>query len=197
MRTAMAALALVAAQARGAPETFVIEPAHTFPYFEVSHLGISTHRGRFERTSGDIVLDRETGTGSIDIAIDTSQVSTGSGMLDALLKGEDFFNTARFPVMTFRARTIAFEGGVPKSALGEFTLLGVTRPLALGIVHFGCTRLPFLVQLTCGANVEARIKRSDFGMTSYSAFVGDEVKLVIQIEAVRQEPAAQPAPPGG
>jgi len=191
---------MLATQAQAAPETYVIDPAHTFPHYEVSHLGISTHRGRFDRTRGEIVLDREAGTGAIDITIDTNMVSTGLGLLDAVLKGEDFFNTAQFPTMSFRARSIAFEGDVPKRATGELTLVGVTRPLELSILRFGCTRLPFLVRLTCGADVVANIRRSDFGMTSYSAFVGDEVKLLIQIEAAREERAAkaeQPEAQGG
>jgi polyisoprenoid-binding protein YceI len=197
MRAAIAALAIVATQANAAQEVFDVEPAHTYPYFEVSHLGISTYRGRFDRTRGAIALDREAGTGSIDITIDTARVSTGNAMLDELLRGEDFFNTARYPAMNFHAGKIAFEGGVPKSATGEFTMLGVTRPVELGILRFGCTRLPFFVRLTCGADVVASIRRSDFGMASYAAFVGDEVRLLIEVEAVKREPAAEPAPAGG
>ncbi len=68
--------------------------------------------------------------------------------------------------------------------------------MEVSVARFGCTRLPFLVRLTCGADVVASLKRSDFGMTSYSAFVGDEVRIEIQIEAVKQEPEAQPPPAG-
>jgi polyisoprenoid-binding protein YceI len=193
---AVAVLALLAAPALAAPEEFVVEPAHTYATFEVSHLGISTQRGRFDRSSGRIVMDREAGKGTIDIVIDTSTVSTGNKTLDAVLRDEDFFNVARFPAMTFRAGTIVFEDGVPRRAAGDFTLLGVTRPVEVSVVRFGCTRLPFLVRLTCGADVVASLRRSDFGMTAYAAFVGDEVKLEIQIEAVKREPEAQPPPAG-
>jgi polyisoprenoid-binding protein YceI len=189
-------LALLAAPALAATEEFVVESAHTYPSFGVSHLGISTQRGRFDRSSGRIVMDRDAGTGTIDVVIDASTVSTGNKALDAVLRDEDFFNVARFPAMTFRANSILFEAGVPKRATGDFTMLGVTRPVEVSVARFGCTRLPFLVRLTCGADVVASLKRSDFGMTSYSAFVGDEVRLEIQIEAVRQEPEAQPPPAG-
>lgn len=189
-------LALLAAPALAATEEFVVESAHTYPTFEVSHLGISTQRGRFDRSSGRILMDRPAGTGMIDILIDATTVSTGNRALDAVLKGEDFFNVERFPAMTFRANSLVFEGDVPKRAKGDFTLLGVTRPVEVSVVRFGCTRLPFLVRLTCGADVVASLKRSDFGMTSYSAFVGDEVMIEIQIEAVKQEPEAQPPPAG-
>lgn len=189
-------LALLAVPALAATEEFVVESAHTYPSFGVSHLGISTQRGRFDRSSGRILMDRSAGTGKIDILIDATTVSTGNRALDAVLKGEDFFNVERFPAMTFRANSLVFEGDVPKRATGDLTLLGVTRPVEVSVVRFGCTRLPFLVRLTCGADVVASLKRSDFGMTSYSTFVGDEVRLEIQIEAVRQEPEAQPPPAG-
>ena len=76
-------------------------------------------------------------------------------------------------------------------------MLGVTRPVMLEVRQFACTRKPFLVRTTCGADVEARLTRSAFGMASYASFVGDEVRIVIQVEAVRQEPAAEPQNSGG
>jgi polyisoprenoid-binding protein YceI len=195
---AVAALAAVAAlPALGAPEDFVVEPGHTFSHFGVSHLGISTQRGRFDATTGRIVLDREAGTGSIDVEIDARSVSTGNAALDAVVRGEDFLDAARFPAITFRSRRIAFEGGVPRRASGELTIAGRTRPVELEVVRFGCTRLPFLVRTTCGADAVALLRRSEFGMAAYSGLVGEEVRLEIQVEAVRQEPAAEPAPAGG
>lgn len=193
MRAAVLALASLSLPASAAPEEFAIEPAHTFPAFAVSHLGISTQRGRFERTTGRIVLDREAGTGSVDIAIDAASVSTGNAQLDAVLRGEEFFDASRHPVLTFRASAIAFEDGVPRRASGELTLAGVTRRVELAIERFSCTRLPFLVRLTCGADVAASLRRSDFGLTAFGGLVGDEVRLEIQVEAVRKE--AAPSPP--
>ena len=71
--------------------------------------------------------------------------------------------------------------------------------MTLLINRFACTRKPFLVRTTCGADIVATISRSAFGMTSYAMFIGDEVRLVIQIEAVKEEPAPAPstAPSGG
>jgi polyisoprenoid-binding protein YceI len=114
------------------------------------------------------------------------------------LRGEDFFDVARYPRLSFRADRLVFDHGVPASAQGELTLLGVTRPVALLINHFACTRKPFLIRTTCGADIVATISRAAFGMTSYAAFIGDEVRLVIQIEAVKEEPSAPASnPPGG
>ena len=89
------------------------------------------------------------------------------------------------------------EGGVPRRAQGELTLLGVCRPVTLAIEHFGCTRLPFFLRTTCGADVVATLSRAAFGMTSYPQFIGDEVRVVIQIEAVKVEAPAEPPAAGG
>ena len=180
-----------------APEEFVVDPGHTFPLFEVRHLGISTQRGRFERTEGRIVLDSPGGHGTIDIVIDAQSVSTGNRLLDAQLKGEDFFDAGRFPTITFRSTRIDFERAEPKLAAGELTMLGITQPVTVAVERFACTRLPFLVRLTCGADVVATISRSAFGMKSCAGLVGDEVRIAVQIEAVKQEPAPAPVPDGG
>lgn len=194
MATLLAALAPVA---QAATEEFTIDTAHTYPGFAVRHLGISTQRGRFDKTTGKIALDREAGKGSIEIAIETTSVSTGNAMLDGVLRGEDFFDVDRHPRILFRSQSLEFERGAPKSARGELTLLGVTKPVTLAIEQFGCTRLPFLVRTTCGADVSTTLSRSAFGMGRYSAFIADEVRIMIQIEAAKIEPAAEPPPAGG
>lgn len=196
MRAALALVGALAFPATAAPEDFLVEPAHTFPAFSVSHLGVSMQRGRFERTRGRIVIDREAGTGAIEIAIDTDSVSTGNAALDAVLRSAQFLDAARHPTASFRSRAMQFEGGSPRRASGELTLAGVTRAVELDIVRFGCTRLPFLVRLTCGADVVAHIRRSEFGISAVPAFVGDDVRLDIQVEAIRQEKAEEPASGG-
>jgi polyisoprenoid-binding protein YceI len=195
-----AALALAgalagASVARGAPEEFIVDVTHTFSHFEVVHLGISTYRGRLGVKSGTIFLDPDLGTGSIDVVIDPATVSTGYEKLDAILRDDDLLDTAHFPAVTFRANILAFEKGALRTARGELTFLGVTRPVALNVERFGCTRKPFLVQYRCGADAIAVFRRSDFGMTSYQTWVSDEVTVRVQIEAVRQDPV--PVPQGG
>ncbi len=197
MRVLAALLALAAPAAFAAPEVFTIDPGHTFPAFEVAHLGISTQRGRFDRTSGRIEIDREAGTGRIELAIETASVSTGNRALDGVLRGEDFFDVEKHARMTFRATAIDFERDEPRRARGELTMNGVTRPVALTVERFACTRLPFLVRLTCGADVTTTIRRSDFGLTRFTNFVADEVRIVVQVEAVREEAAAAPPASGG
>jgi polyisoprenoid-binding protein YceI len=192
-------MTLSALGAAAAPEEFEVDPRHTFPAFEVDHLGISTQRGRFDRTKGRIVIDRDAGTGAIDIAIDATSVSTGFGPLDAVIRGEDFLDADRNPTISFRASSLSFEEGIPRAAAGELTMAGATQPVQLRVKRFGCTRLPFLVRTTCGADLEGTLHRSQFGMTAYAGFVGEDVRLRIQVEAVRveREAPAGAQEPGG
>ena len=194
---AAAGLALAVPPAIAAPEEFNIDPSHTYPGFAVTHLGISTQRGRFDKTTGRILLDREKSQGSVEIAIDTTSISTGSPMLDRVLRGEDFFDVENHPRIVFRSTGVEFERGVLRSARGDLTMLGVTKPVTLNIERFGCTRLPLMVRTTCGADMSTTVSRSAFGMDRYAAFIGDDVRIVVQVEAVKVEPAAEPPLPGG
>jgi polyisoprenoid-binding protein YceI len=177
--------AATSVSATAAPESFTVDPRHTFPSFEVSHLGFSTQRGRFDKTSGKISLDRAAQKGSIEIVVDTTSVDTGLDKLEEHLRGEDFFNVAKYPTMTFKSNAIKFKGDVPVAAEGELTLLGVTRPVTLTISSFACGVHPVSKKDTCGADASAAIQRSDFGMKYALPAVGDTVKLLIQVEATR------------
>jgi polyisoprenoid-binding protein YceI len=180
----LAALYVVAAQA--AQEDYDIDADHTFATFEIRHLGISTQRGRFGNARGKVTLDSEASAGSTDIVLDARSVSTGSEAMQKLLRGKDFFNVDEFPEIRYRGESINYSDGKPDSIDGQLTLLGITRPVRLVVTGFDCTRKPFLVQLRCGLDATAAIRRSDFGMTSLISFTSDEVKLAIQSEAVLQ-----------
>lgn len=169
-----------------AADTYVIEPTHTYPMFEISHLGFSTTRGGFDKTEGTIVLDRAKKTGSVDITIDTASLSTPVPKLDAHLKNEDFFDVAQYPTITFKSNRLVFEGDDLASVTGDLTMHGVTKPVTLAITHFACKEHPMLKKPHCGADAEATIRRSEWGITTYSPAVGEEVKLKIQVEATKQ-----------
>lgn len=168
-----------------APDTFTVDSRHTYPMFEVSHFGISMQRGRFDKTHGKIVLDRAARTGSIDVTIDVTSISMGFEEWNAHVRAEGLFHTEKFPVITFKSSKLIFDGDKPVAADGEFTLLGVTKPLRLKIAGFACTEHPMLKKLYCGAEVTAQIRRSDFGMTKGIPVVGDEVRLMSPVEALK------------
>ena len=170
-----------------APQDFVIDSAHSFATFEVSHLGISTQRGRVGNVMGTAMLDEVLGTGNIKLTLDARSLSTGNEFMEKLLRSDSWFNTEQFPVVVFTASSFSFIEQKPVRIDGQLTLRGVTQPVSLDVVSYACTRKPFGARLTCGMDANTVIKRADFGMDSYAAFVGNEVKLLIQAEAVRQE----------
>jgi len=188
MKSSGAACAVPMGTAQAAPEDFIIDPNHTYATFEVRHLGISTQRGRFNHTTGKATLDAATGTGNLDINIDARTIDTGNEAMEKLLRGQDFFNVDKFTDIAFRSHTVTFDDGKPSRIDGDLTLLGVTKPVVLEVTWYACTRLPFLIRVTCGMDAVTTIRRSEFGMSSLLSFVGDDVKLLVQAEAIRQEP---------
>jgi polyisoprenoid-binding protein YceI len=171
--------------ALAAPETFTIDSRHTYPMFEVSHFGLSVQRGRFDKTSGKIALDREARSGSIDVTIDAASINMGFDAWNKIMTGENLFNVAQFPVMTFKSDKLIFEGDKVVGADGEFTLLGVKKPMRLKVSNFACVQHPMLKKLVCGAEVSTDIKRSDFGMSTGIPAVGDDIRLSSPVEAVK------------
>jgi polyisoprenoid-binding protein YceI len=167
----------------GMAETYTLDSKHTFPSFEISHIGFSTQRGRFDHTSGKIKLDAKNEMGSIHVNIDADSIDTGLPELEAKLRDGDFFNTAKFPTINFDSNKIKFTGEKPIAAEGTLTFLGISKPVLLAIEHFHCGVHPISQRTVCGADATGLIKRSDFGMTAFLPMVGDEVKLSIQVEA--------------
>jgi polyisoprenoid-binding protein YceI len=184
LATVVIALSFISGVATGA-ETFTVDPRHTFPAFEVKHMGLSTQRGRFNSTKGKVTLDREAKAVSIDIEIDARTIDTGLKELEKHLKAEDFFNVKRFPKITFKSGKAVFDGNGPKAIKGELTLLGKTLPVTLDVSSFSCREHPMTKKYVCGADASATIRRSDFGMGYAVPMVSDEVRLSVSIEAIR------------
>ena len=169
-----------------AEERFSLDPTHTFPSFEIRHHGVSTLRGKFNRTQGRAVLDPQGAGGLIELTVDAASVDTGMEDLNQKLRGASFFNTGTYPDIRFTANQIEYSGGKPVAAQGNLTLLGQTRPATLEIRDYTCT-LQFLTRRPlCGADVHTVIRRSDFGMNFGIPLIGDEVKLAIEVEGFKE-----------
>ncbi|MBC7779032.1 MAG: polyisoprenoid-binding protein [Proteobacteria bacterium] len=168
-----------------AADSYTLDPGHTFPRWQVDHFGFSTHHGQFNKTTGKLVLDAKAGTGSLDVTVDAASVATGDPALEKHLRAADFFDVQKFPTLTFKSKSMKFDGGKPVSVSGDFTLLGVTRPITFQIVRSNCAMHPIVKKAACGAQVEGTLKRSDFGMKFGVPGLGDEIRLSIQVEAIK------------
>jgi len=175
-----------------APENYTLDPYHTFPQFEVDHLGVSTMRGGFTKSSGKFTIDHAAKTGSVELTVETASITTGDGdrgarprTRDEHLRTADFFNVAEFPRMTFKSTGVKFSGDGPAEIAGNLTLLGVTKPVTLKIERWTCKDNPMSKKPMCGGNASAALKRSDFGMKYGIPVLGDDLKLFFEFEGYK------------
>lgn len=185
--TAVIALATgLATPALAAPETYVIDPTHTYPRFSYSHFGLSTQLSRFDKTSGTVVLDEAAKTASVDIVIDMTSVDTGYATFNEHIQAPDFLDTAQFPTATFKSTRVDFTGDKPTAIHGNLTIKGVTKPVTLTVTNFVNMPHPMLKKDAIGADATAVIKRSEFNAGKYAPNVGDDVTISVALEAVKQ-----------
>ncbi len=172
--------------AYAAPETYDINKDHSMPRFEYSHLGYSQQLSRFDSLTGTITLDRAAKTGSVDVTIDAKSVDSGSTVFNGHLQGEDFFDTAKFPTITFKSTAVKFDGEKVASVEGNLTIKGITKPATLTVISYLCMPHPMLKKDACGVTATTKIKRTEFNMGKYAPYVSDEVTLTLPVEAIKQ-----------
>lgn len=190
MKALLLALAATAAAAttQAAPVTYAIDASHTYPSFEADHMGLSTWRGKFNSTSGTVVLDAAAQRGTVDLKIDIASVDFGHEEMNRHALAADILDAAQFPTATYRGAFANFAGGAPRELRGTLTLHGVTRPVRLQIVHFKCVQEhPINKRETCGADARGSFNRSDFGI-GFGLDMGFKplVHLRVQVEAIRE-----------
>ena len=187
---------LIAFGASAAVDHYTIDPSHTYPSFQAPHIGgISFWRGKFDKSSGTVTLDREAKTGTIDITIETASIDFGLDKMNEHARGPDFFDVTKYPTATYKSTKIIFDGDKPVSVEGNLSLHGVTQPVTLKLNSFECIPHPFYKREVCGADASAEIDRGDFGI-SYGigkAIPSGKVTLQIQVEALKDD---KPGPQG-
>jgi polyisoprenoid-binding protein YceI len=183
----VAMLALVTGAAIAAPVTYDVDPNHTYPSFEADHFGgLSVWRGKFDKTSGTVVYDKDKGAGTVNITIDASSIDFGHAKLNEHAKSPEMFDVAKFPTATYKGTLAKFKDGAPTEVEGDLTLHGVTKPVKLTINQFKCMVNPMSKKEVCGADASATFNRSDFGVSFGDKFgFKQEVKLQIQVEGIR------------
>ena len=192
-RLAMFAVLVAYADAvQAAPETYIIDNSHTASQFSYRYLGMSNQTNRFERISGTVVFDRASQSGWADVTIDATSVNTVQPLLDAQMQAADFFDTANYPVITFRSGKMVLNGD-QSSLVGDLTIKGVTRPVTLSVSHFQCAQDTAVQADTCGAQATVTVKRSDFNMGKYRFLVSNDITLNLVLKAVKAQSYMQVA----
>ncbi len=171
-----------------AADTFSLDPAHTQTVFTVSHLGYSTITGNFHDLKGSVVLDQDKPNNSrVEVVIGTATVDTGLAARDNDLRSKNFFNVAEFPSMTFKSTSVRRTGPKTADVIGDLTLLGVTKPEVLKVMLNRIAPDQLRNNATvAGFTGTTTIKRSEFGMKAYVPYIGDDVKVTINFEGLKQ-----------
>ena len=185
---ALAAAASLASfgPAQAQTTTYTVDPTHTFVTWEALHFGTSTSRGRFDKKEGKIEIDRSAKTGMVDITIDMASITTGVAPFDTHLKSKDFFDITTYPTARFQASGFSFDGAKVSAVKGTLTMLGKTQPVELKASRFNCYENPFFKREVCGGDFETTVQRSLFGSTYGLPGIPDNVRLLVQIEAIKQ-----------
>lgn len=189
VRYTLAASVLAGTAAVAAPVKYNIDPAHTYPSFEADHMGgLSTWRGKFNATSGTVTVDKEAGTGSVEVKIDTTSIDFGHDKMNTHTKSPDMLDVEKFPTATYTGKLVNFKNGAPTEVDGTLELRGVSKPVKLKISQFLCKQHPMTKKDVCGADASGTFNRDDFGV-SYGKQMGfkQDVTLRIQVEAAKAD----------
>ena len=168
---------------------YVIDTAgvHYYAGFQISHLGFSTMHGRFDTLSGTIKYDDAEPTNSqVSVTIKASSINTNMAKRDAHLKSPDFFNVEEFSDITFVSTKLIKTGEKTAKMIGNLTRMGVTRSITLDTTLINIGANPFSKAPTAAWSARGTIKRSDFGSKYGAPAIGDDVTLIIDIEALKQ-----------
>jgi len=166
---------------------YAVEPRHTRVLFSVVHFGFTHFYGDFSGASGTLDIDpKHVDAAQVNVSIPAASVSTTNAQLDGELKGGSWFDTARYPNITFVSRHVTRTG--PKSAEieGDLTLHGVTRPVTLDVSFNAAGLNPLDRHYTIGFDATGTLKRSDFSVRAFVPMVSDDVDIIISAAFERQ-----------
>ncbi|WP_144370026.1 YceI family protein [Myxococcus stipitatus] len=174
-----------------------VDSSHSSVEFSIRHL-VSNVRGRFDKVEGTLSRDDADPTQSkMTLTIDVASIDTGVPDRDKHLKSPDFFDAAKFPTMTFRSTKIGKSTGKDAyEVTGDLTLHGVTKPVTLQVQDLGSVKGP--KGMVRGLEATGTLNRKDWGITwnnaldSGGTILGDEVKVLINLELKEKAQAAAP-----
>ena len=177
-------LAGLPSQARVLPaaNSYSIDPVHSSVAFRIKHFNIAPFYGQFDDISGSLSFDEADPTKStLEVSIKVDSVNTHNDKRNGHLKSPDFFNAAKFPTMTFSSKSFAKASENAYDVAGDLTIHGVTKPITVKLEKTGAGKMQG--QDKIGFASDFTVKRSDFGITFMPDGLGDEVKIMLGLEA--------------
>ncbi len=178
--------------ALAAPATWDVDSAHTSSAFAVRHLVISTVRGEFGKTAGAVTFDdKDVSKSTVDATIDATTIDTREPKRDEHLRSPDFFDTAKYPTITFKSTQVEKAGEGKLKVTGHLTLHGVTKAVVLDVAGPTAEVKDPWGNVRRGFSATARINRQDFGLAFSKTIeagpvVGDEVTISLDGELIKK-----------
>jgi len=186
---AVVAMAGLAPSANAA-DKFLLDPTHASVLFGVSHLGFSKTFGRFNKVEGAFTLDADAPEkSSVVVTMDAASLDTNHEKRDEHLRGKDFFDVAQFPALTYKSTSVKLTGEKTAIVTGDLTMHGVTKsvPLDVTLVNVGPNPMdPAKTKIVAGFSARGTLKRSEFGMGYAAPVLGDDVEIIIEVDAIKQ-----------
>jgi len=137
------------------------------------------------KSAGTVTLDKDSGSGEVDVAVELGSIDFGQKQLERWAVGPQFFDAKKHPQARYRGRLDGFVNGMPTQVVGALTLRGVTRPLTLRLNSFKCMPHPIFKRELCGADAQGSFKRDEFGLDAGKDYgFNMDVQLRIQVEAL-------------
>jgi polyisoprenoid-binding protein YceI len=171
---------------------WMIDPAHSRVEFTARHMMISNVRGTFENATGVVGFNEQDPTRStLSVTIDAASINTRNADRDAHLRSADFLNVEQYPHLTYAGRRFEALDGTHGRIVGDLTIRGVTREVALDVEYTGTQRSPWGME-AAGFNARTQINRRDFGLTwnvaleTGGVLVSDTIKIEIEVELIKQ-----------
>lgn len=185
LAAAVIAACLPSVQAEAA-QTYTIDAAHSSVGFSIRHI-VSRTTGKFNDVKGTIVYDAENpANSSVEAVIQIASIDTDNERRDNHLRSADFFDAEKYPTMTFKSSKVEKKGEV-LNVTGDLTLHGVTKRVVLPVEILGVGTHPMTKAAVAGFEANLTIKRSDFGVNTWTdaaGVLGDEVRVTLLIEAL-------------
>ena len=186
--TAAALSAVVASTATAAPEAYILDASHSQILFSYNHLGYSTTHGMFSGFDGEIAFDQEDpAASSVNISFPVMSMLTGWEQRFAHLMSGYFFGASEGDMITFASTGIAVTGDNTAMITGDLTMNGVTKSVVLDATMNQAGTHPMAEKPWAGFDATTSVLRSDFNVGNFAPFVGDEVQIMISIEAMKAE----------
>lgn len=175
----------ISCTAHAAKTTYLLDSAHSYVLWLVDHFGFSKQSGKFFADGSLVLDDQRPENSSVNVVIQIASLNTGNKELDQHLQGGLFFNGGSYPLATFVSKKVVQNGAKTAKVLGTMTIRGVSKPVVLDVKFNKIGNSIITNKTTAGFTAVGKISRSDFGITTLLPGLGDEVNLIIEVEAYK------------